>query len=239
MNKKLLIVDDEKNIRMTLKNCLSYEGYELEIALNGEEALEKLRTQDYDLVLLDLKLPGLNGLQVLEKVRDEGRDVKVIMMTAYGTVERAVNAMKLGAIDFINKPFSPNQIRALVNDVLSRPNLSEENLQTYKDHVEFAKKCIIESNYTEAEKHLTKALEKDYDKPEPNNLLGVLAEYNGELGKARKHYRAALALDPSYKPANTNLERVTRFKYTKDGITFGNEEEKGEEEQGEDKNEEQ
>ncbi len=229
MNKKILIVDDEKNIRMTLRHCLREQNYDIEIAINGDEALNKIKEDNYDLVLLDIKMPGLTGMEVLEKIRQGGNEVDVIMMTAYGTIERAVEAMKLGAIDFISKPFTPDEIREIVKDVLERQNLKENELDSYKGVLEFAKKCILAKDYGKAEEFLKKAIAMDVDSPVPHNLLGILYEYRKEVQGAQKHYRAALALDPTYEPASKNLHRTAQFKYTKVGMNLGSENNEGEE----------
>lgn len=215
MAHKLLIVDDEKNIRMTLRQCFSDEKYELAMAVNGEEAMDSLMNNEYDLVLLDIRMPGLTGLEVLEQMREKGINTDVVMMTAYGSVEKAVEAMKLGAIDFIGKPFTPTQIREVVDDVLARANLVEGDLDGYKDNLQFAKKSIIAKEYDKGEKFLKEAVSINVDQPEPHNLLGVIAEYRNDIEKAQKHYRAALAYDPTYTPARANLERSSSYTYSK------------------------
>jgi len=229
MTHKILIVDDETNIRMTLKQCFTAEKYDIDMAVNGQEALEKIKANTYDIVLLDIRMPGLTGLEVLEKVRDNNINVDVVMMTAYGSVEKAVEAMKLGAIDFIGKPFTPTQIREIVDNVLSRGKLVEEDLDGYKDNLEFAKKSIVEKKYDKGEQYLKTAIGLGVDQPEPHNLLGVIAEYKGDIDQAQKHYRAAIALDPTYTPARANLNRSSSIQYTKRNIDLG--EEKIEEEQ--------
>ena len=224
MSKHILVVDDEKNIRTTLVKCLAADGFEIDLAVNGEEALIQLSQAKYDLVLLDIKMPGLNGMEVLKKMRDKGINVSVIMMTAYGTVERAVEAMKLGAIDFISKPFSPDEIRGIVNNVVNRSQLDESVLNTFEEYVEFAKQCILNKDYLKAEEMLKKSIVINMEAPEPHNLLGILAENIQDISKAQKHYRAALALDPSYRPADKNLERTVQWIYTTSGMDLGNEE---------------
>ncbi len=114
----LLIVDDEKNIRMTLTQCLETLGYQVDTALNGEEALGKIDQQEYDLVLLDLKMPGISGMEVIRQISGKRPGLKVIVITAHGTIETAVEAMKLGAVDFVQKPFAPQEIRELVRKAL-------------------------------------------------------------------------------------------------------------------------
>jgi len=112
--KSILIVDDEKNIRLTVVHSLEPLGFEIDTAVNGEEALTKIQNEDYGLLLMDLRLPGMNGMEVLQRIRELRLDVKVIIITAYGTIELAVKAMKLGAVDFIQKPFAPQEIREAV-----------------------------------------------------------------------------------------------------------------------------
>jgi len=121
-DKSVLIVDDEKNIRLTLSQALEALGVETDTATNGEEALAKLKEKGFGLILLDLKMPGMDGMEVLRRVREIRPDIRVIIITAYGTIESAVEAMKLGAVDFIQKPFSPDEIRGLVSRVMDREN---------------------------------------------------------------------------------------------------------------------
>lgn len=217
----ILIVDDEKNIRFTLEQCLSGEDTETALAENGEEALRLLSERPFDLTLLDIKMPGITGMETLERIREAGLRTDVIMMTAYGTVENAVEAMKLGALDFISKPFTPEEIRVLVKQVMDRKSLVENKLATYKEFLEFAKKCILEKDFDKAEAHLKKAVMENINAAEPHNLFGVIAEYKGDFVAAGKHYRAALALDPTYKPADRNLQRVTDYNYSIRGIALG------------------
>ncbi|MDF1615937.1 response regulator [Petrocella sp. FN5] len=225
--KKILIVDDEKNIRMTVKNCLNETEYLVDIAVNGEEGYEMIQSTQYDLVLLDIKMPGLSGMEVLKKVRDSNSTVSVVMMTAYGTVENAVEAMKLGAVDFLSKPFTPDEIRTVVKKVTLRKDLEEVNLESYSDLIEFAKKCIIDKEFGKAATFLKKAISIEVEAADPHNLLGVLSEMNMDVRKAQIHYRAALALEPSHKAASNNLSRTTNYSYTKNGIDLGENLEKG------------
>jgi len=220
MDKIILIVDDEKNIRTTLTTFLSSLNFKVDTASNGEEALIKLKERDYNLVLLDIKMHGLTGMQVLKEMRNSGVKANTIMMTAYGTIENAVESMKLGAVDFISKPFTLETLKLVLADVLDRQKLKESEIKSFKDYLEYSKKCIFEKNYEKAKEYLKKAISEDLEAPEPQNLLGVLAEFEGDLLAAGRHYRAALELDPTYKPALENLERVTKFKYSKEGIQF-------------------
>lgn len=118
MSAKILIVDDEATIRESLRESLAAEGYDAEIAESGEEALAKTHGTVYDLVVTDLRLPGVSGLEILQALRNQGNDTPVIMMTAYGDVDTAVSAMRNGAYDFIPKPFKLSAIKKQVRAAL-------------------------------------------------------------------------------------------------------------------------
>jgi DNA-binding NtrC family response regulator len=207
--KAVLIVDDEKNIRLTLSQALVSASFEAETAINGEEALAKLGRKEFGLVLLDLKMPGMDGMEVLARLRRLRPDIKVIIITAHGTIESAVDAMKLGVVDFIQKPFAPAEIRELCRRVLDRDVLTVEKAHDYESHIELAKKCMGERKFDAAAEHVRQAIAADPSQAEAFNLLGAICEIRGNVSEARKNYRAALALDPTYAPAEANLGRTT------------------------------
>ncbi|MFC3798708.1 response regulator [Cohnella sp. GCM10012308] len=113
--KRLLIVDDQIGIRILLLEVFSVEGYETFQAANGRAALEIVRTHTPDLVLLDMKIPGMDGLEILKKIKEMNRDVKVIMMTAYGELDMIKEATDLGALMHFTKPFDIDELRVAVN----------------------------------------------------------------------------------------------------------------------------
>ena len=151
----------------------------------------------------------MDGIEVLERVRTIRPDIRTIILTAHGTVESAVEAMKLGAVDFIQKPFSPKEIRELVQTVLDRDSIEASQAHDYRSHVELAKRCINERQFDAAKEHVKQAIGVDPAKAEAFNLLGALQEISGDMLEAKKNYRAAYALDPTYKPAQDNLERTS------------------------------
>jgi two-component system response regulator AtoC len=119
----ILVVDDDPDIRDILKDSLNSLGSRVSTASNGQECLEMLDKEGPELVLLDIEMPDKNGLDVLTEIRRKGSDVTVIMITAYGTIERAVRAMKEGAFDFITKPFELDQVAIVVERALERERL--------------------------------------------------------------------------------------------------------------------
>jgi DNA-binding NtrC family response regulator len=126
MSEKILIVDDEPSNRNILRQELAHRGYNVETAHNGAEALKKLDAADVELLILDFMMPDMSGLDVLKELRAKGSDTPVIMMTAYGSVDRAVESMKAGAYDFITRPFDPDHIDLIVRKALERQSLKHE-----------------------------------------------------------------------------------------------------------------
>jgi DNA-binding NtrC family response regulator len=209
--KPVLVVDDEKNIRLTLSIALESMELEIDTAMNGEEALVKLGQKEFGLILLDLKMPGMDGMEVLQKVSEIRPDIRVIIITAHGTIESAVDAMKLGAVDFIQKPFSPDEIRELVSKVIDRDKIDEQKVTDYDSYIELAKRCIQDRHSNAAMEHIRKAISLDSSRPEAFNFMGAILEIRGDNLEAQKNYRAAISLDPTYEPAQKNLERTTSF----------------------------
>jgi DNA-binding NtrC family response regulator len=123
----ILIVDDEKNIRLTLARAVKPLEIPIQTAVNGEEALQKLQDIHCGLVFLDLKMPGMDGMEVLRRIRKRWPTIPVAIVTGHGTIELAVEAMKLGAIDFIQKPFSPVEILDLARRVGEHNAPNEES----------------------------------------------------------------------------------------------------------------
>src|SRR5213080_4329184 len=125
----ILIIDDEAEIRESLQTLLEFEGYEVETAANGSQGLSKLGDRPFDLVLLDLALPGRSGIDVLPEIRSLYSQISVIMITAYGTVEDAVRAMQFGAVNFLQKPWDNEKLLADVRAAVGRRKAEEENIQ--------------------------------------------------------------------------------------------------------------
>ncbi len=122
----ILIIDDEKAIRKTLSEILSYEGYKIEEASDGEEGLRKFRDKTFDVVLCDIKMPKLDGIEFLDKVREYNPDVPVIMISGHGTIETAVEAVKKGAYDYIAKPPDLNRLLITIRNAMDKTNLVAE-----------------------------------------------------------------------------------------------------------------
>lgn len=123
---RLLVVDDEQSIRNTLKDILEHENYEVEIAENGKEALKLLKDKQFNVVLSDIKMPVMDGMELLDNIVSEGMDCSVIMLSAHGNVENAVEATKKGAYDFLEKPPDLNRLLLTVRNAADRTSLVTE-----------------------------------------------------------------------------------------------------------------
>ncbi|MBG0790245.1 MAG: response regulator [Desulfovibrionaceae bacterium] len=211
-NLPILVVDDEKNIRMTMSQSLEPLGLPVETAVNGEEALSKLHSAAFGLVFLDLKMPGLDGMEVLRIIRRTWPKLRVIIITAHGSIDSAVEAMKLGAVDFIQKPFSPGEIRDLARRVFEREDLDADEAVEYGALIELAKRHITDDMFEDARAAVKKAIAEDPGHPEAYNLLGALFEIDGDHLEAVKFYHAAMDIDPTFKTAGSNLERITSWR---------------------------
>ncbi len=123
---KILVIDDEKSIRTTLQEILQYENHEVDMASGGPEGLEMFSMKKYDIVLCDIKMPEMDGLEVLEKIFEKSSDTQVIMISGHGNVENAVQAIKQGAYDFIQKPLDLNRLLITIRNALDKSSLISE-----------------------------------------------------------------------------------------------------------------
>ncbi len=136
MNKEapILIVDDEEDMRTLLQRSLAPElNRVIETAASGKEALDRMEAAEFDLLLADIRMPGMDGLELLQHVRDRRPDITVVMMTAYGSIETAVTAMRMGAHDFVTKPFDHDALVIRLEKALERSTLLRENSRLKQD----------------------------------------------------------------------------------------------------------
>lgn len=123
---KILVVDDERSIRNTLKDILEYEKYEVDLAEDGIKALDKVKTAHYDIILCDIKMPGMDGIEVLEKLVEYIPDTPVVMISGHGNIDTAVESIKKGAFDYIEKPLDLNRLLITIRNAMDKSNLVSE-----------------------------------------------------------------------------------------------------------------
>jgi DNA-binding NtrC family response regulator len=137
---KILIVDDELIMRESLAGWLERDGHDVQTASSGEEALDLLEKVRFDILLVDIKMEGISGLEVLQHVKDVDPDIAVIMITAYGSIPTAIEAMKNGAFDYMLKPFDPSELGVLIEKIINHQQQARENLylkEQYKERTRF------------------------------------------------------------------------------------------------------
>ena len=142
---KILVIDDETIVHESCSRILTDEGYIIESAFTGQEGLKKIEEGSYDLVITDLKMPGISGMEALKKIKDNNPDIGIIMVTGYSTAETAVEAMKLGAFDYLPKPFTPDEIISVVSKAIEKKKILIETKH-------------LESAYRDATKAISSSL---------------------------------------------------------------------------------
>ena len=191
---KILVVDDEHLIRWSLEQNLKKQGYEVLTASNGEEALKLVHEEQPELILLDIQMPGINGLEVLEKVKETDEDIVIIMVTAQGSLETAVNAMRMGAYDYVNKPFNLDELAIVIRIALETSCLRREVAGLRSEH-----KKVGPPNIVGASKHMRNVLAM-MDKVARSEASTVLVQ--GESGTGKElvakwiHYKSSRAERP-------------------------------------------
>ena len=213
MSARILIVDDETNVRLNYRITLETEGYEIFEAGSAALALEELVEGSFAVAILDLRMPEMDGLELLAKMREVGITVPAIIVTAYSDVPNAVKAMKLGAIDFLQKPLRPEDLRSIVAEILKRHAPQRDPAETFNSHIVAAKRCLNLRSFALARIHLVKALELNTKSVEAFNLAGVLAEMLDDYDKAKKYYGQAIRLDKNYEPAQQNMRRLFELQH--------------------------
>jgi DNA-binding NtrC family response regulator len=190
----ILVIDDEKSIRSTLKDILEHEGFNVELASNGQEAIEKFSKGQFDAVLCDIKMPGMDGIEVLEKIQEISNDVPVIMISGHGTIDTAVEAIKKGAFDFIEKPPDLNRLLITIRNAMDKSTLITET-RVLKQKLNSKQEMIGES---EAMKKVREMI----DRVAPTDARILITGDNG----TGKELVARLLHDKSPRAANPFVE---------------------------------
>ena len=148
-------------------------------------------------------------MELLEQAIAKYPEIKIVLISAHGTVDNAVGAMKLGAVDFLQKPFTPKELRNLVHNVLEAEPTETESTSEYKTSLRAAKNAARQRDFDNAIAQAKKAIGSDPSKPDAFDFLGQLQETLGDFDSAIKNYRVAISLDPTCQSAKTNLDRAT------------------------------
>jgi len=174
--KKVLVVDDTKNIRMLLTTCLELKGYKVLTAEAGKAAIDIMQKEkdSIDIIFLDIKMPEMNGTEVLKIIREMGARCPVIIMTAYATVKNAVDCTKLGAVAYLQKPFSPGKVSSILEEIFNSSESCDENsMYLEKENILIlkSKKLLEGGRFEEAHNTLKTVLEINPYNKEIYNLI--------------------------------------------------------------------
>lgn len=187
--KKVLIVDDTKNIRLLLTKCLQLEGYEVTTAGDGLKAIELIASNNFDLIFLDIKLPEIRGTEVLKRIREMGVQTPVIIITAYATVKNAVDCTQMGAVAYVQKPFTADKIRSVLAEFHSRQQHNTDKISNIEVTIASAEYLLEAKAYPEALELLGKALSRELTNPMLFLLVAKAYEGLGNKEFAEKYYK--------------------------------------------------
>ncbi|MGY0374461.1 response regulator [Clostridium sp. JNZ J1-5] len=187
--KKVIVVDDTKNIRTLLTTCLEVEGYIVFNAKNAEEALNIIKQEDIDLAFIDVKMPGISGTELLKKVKELNIDILVVIMTAFPTVKNAVDCTKLGAVTYLQKPFTAERVKNLLKEIYE--SVEEKEKRDLNMYITSGKELLEKGDFEKALKALKKALEIEPTKGETYYLIGRVYEGKNLKNDANKFYSTA------------------------------------------------
>ncbi|QTA37480.1 response regulator [Thermosipho ferrireducens] len=189
---KILVVDDERNIRMLVEKFLEEKNFEVEAIVSAEEAFELLRTNEYDLVATDIKLPGKSGIELIRELRNSGETVPILIISAYAKPEVLSEAFKYGNVDFLSKPFTKEELFAKIQELLEKPK------ESFDRFLREANESLKNNDLNRAEKLIKQMFLYMPSSPIPHYLMCELLKKRGNNELAQKHLNAAKALDPKY-----------------------------------------
>lgn len=203
---RVLVADDERNIRKNLAMVLESQGYRVDEAKDGDEALNLCKQSHPDIAFVDLHMPKMQGLDVLAHIRALSPKTAVVIITAYGSAANATEAMKLGAVDFLEKPFEPKIIGVLAEEIILRQRIQPKG--SFDDYMHLADLAEGRNALIEARAYLKAAMLLALDRAEPCWRLGSLWEKEGDQKLAVQYYYMAISADHSFEPAVSALKRL-------------------------------
>ncbi|MCK5879473.1 MAG: sigma-54-dependent Fis family transcriptional regulator [Holophagae bacterium] len=191
---KILIVDDELIVRESMQGWLEEDGYHVEVAETAEAALGMIGEKEFDIGFLDIKMPGIDGIELLKRLKDQYCTIDIVMMTAYASVDNAVEAMKIGAYDYLTKPFDPDYVSMMVRKIIARRQLEQENVRL-KENIETALKHVNIIGESSAIKEILHQVE-EVASSDVSVLIGGESGTGKEMVVRAIHYASPRRFEP-------------------------------------------
>jgi DNA-binding NtrC family response regulator len=206
---RLLVADDQRNVRGNLKMILEAAGYRVDATGDSEEALARCHGCHYDIAFVDINITKISGLDLVRYIRALSKKTTVVMLTHYGIINKVVEAMKLGAIDFVEKPIDPKKIQMLCDEIYRRRQLAKN--ETVNELLHLAELALEQNADMEARVYLKLAMLRDENRAEPYYWLSELCENRGEVREALHYYCRALDAGPTFQPSRKALGRLKKL----------------------------
>ncbi|MEJ5229068.1 MAG: response regulator [Pseudothermotoga sp.] len=199
----ILVVDDERNVRSLIKRILEERNHTVTAVATAEEALVEMRRQPFDLMTLDLRLPGISGIELLRRMQQEGREMPILIVSAITNAIPVVEAMKSGASDYLSKPFPAQDLVKKVEELLNQEEITFEKLERKIEEK------LNQERYDIAER-MARQLFAINPSADAHFIYGMVMEKLGNPVLALKHLKAALIFDPDHKRALKEIQRYEK-----------------------------
>jgi CheY-like chemotaxis protein len=206
---RILVADDQRNVRGNLKMILEAAGYHADATGDCEEALARCHGRRYDIAFVDINMTKINGLDLIRCIRALSQDTTVVTLSQEGVMTRVVEAMKLGAVDFVEKPIDPRKIQLLCEEILRRRALMTDD--TVSELLQLAELAFEQKSFVEVRVYLKMAMLRDENRAEPYYWMSELCESQGDIREALHYYCRALDAGPTFQPSRKALYRLKQL----------------------------
>jgi DNA-binding NtrC family response regulator len=206
---RILVADDQRSVRGNLTMILEAAGYRIDATGDSEEVLARCHGRHYDIAFIDINMTKVDGLDLIRRIRALSKNTTVVTLSRYGAIAKVAEAMKLGAIDFVEKPIDPRKIQLLCEEVLRRRALMIN--ETVDELLHLAELAMERDVFMDVRAYLKMAMLRDENRAEPYYWLSELCEAQGDIREALHYYCRALDAGPTFQPARKALKRLKRL----------------------------
>jgi FixJ family two-component response regulator len=206
---RILVAHDQRNVRGNLKMTLQGAGYRVDTTDDSEEVVARCHRREYNIVFLNINMPKIDSLDVIRCIRASSKKTTVVIVSRYGAIAKVVEAIKLGAVDFVEEPIEAKKIQVLCDEILRRRALMSND--TVDELLHFAELALERDALTEVRVFLKMAMLRDENRAEPYYWLSELCEAQGDMREALYYYCRALDAGPTFQPARKALHCLKRL----------------------------